>query len=105
MKQHLTTLSDYVERSTHWREGGATRHDAILALGELHDGVDWLDRGLNEWRQLYVAAERNRKAVEAGLRIATQHLQAVLNRPRTHEEQQKADTAARDWLVSVGSEP
>jgi hypothetical protein len=31
----LRTLRDYVERSTHWQEGGATRHDAMLALKEL----------------------------------------------------------------------
>lgn len=31
----LSTLADYVERSTHWREGGATRHDALLAIKDL----------------------------------------------------------------------
>ncbi len=35
----LATLLDYVERSTHWREGGATRHDAMLALGELRAAI------------------------------------------------------------------
>lgn len=34
----LATLRDYVERSTHWREGGATRHDALSALDTLSDG-------------------------------------------------------------------
>jgi hypothetical protein len=34
----LLILHDFVERATHWREGGATRHDALLALGRL--GVD-----------------------------------------------------------------
>jgi hypothetical protein len=34
-EQALATLRDYVERSTHWQEGGATRHDAILALSSL----------------------------------------------------------------------
>lgn len=31
----LDTLRDYVERSTHWEEGGATRHDALMALNAL----------------------------------------------------------------------
>jgi hypothetical protein len=31
----LATLRDYVERSRHWIEGGATRHDALLALNAL----------------------------------------------------------------------
>lgn len=39
------------------------------------------------------------------LQTAIGHLQAVLNKARTHDEQQKADTAARDWLTSIGSEP
>jgi hypothetical protein len=31
-EQALATLRDYVERSTHWQEGGADRHAAMLAL-------------------------------------------------------------------------
>ena len=31
----MECLVDYVKRSTHWAEGGATRHDAILALKQL----------------------------------------------------------------------
>ena len=31
-EQALATLRDYVERSTHWREGGADRHAALQAL-------------------------------------------------------------------------
>jgi hypothetical protein len=34
-EQAIAVLRDYVERTTHWREGGATRHDALLALGKL----------------------------------------------------------------------
>ena len=37
--QALATLLDYVQRSTHWKEGGATRHDALLALGALGANV------------------------------------------------------------------
>lgn len=38
-------------------------------------------------------------------RLAITHLQEVLNKPRTHAQQQNADTAARAWLISIGSEP
>jgi len=31
----FATLSDYIERTTHWREGGADRHDAKLALRDV----------------------------------------------------------------------
>jgi hypothetical protein len=36
-EQALATLRDYVERSTHWREGGADRHSALLALRVLEE--------------------------------------------------------------------
>ena len=36
-EQALATLRDYVERSTHWQEGGADRHAAMLALQVLED--------------------------------------------------------------------
>ena len=34
-EQALATLLDYVQRTRQWDEGGATRHDALLALGVL----------------------------------------------------------------------
>jgi hypothetical protein len=42
---------------------------------------------------------------QEALQTAIGHLQAVLNKARTHDEQQAADTAARDWLASIGSDP
>jgi hypothetical protein len=42
---------------------------------------------------------------EERLQAALRHLHAVLNGARTHDEQQAADTAAREWLASIGSEP
>ena len=101
----LATLREYVERTTHWKEGGATRHDAKLALNELDDAIEWIEKGLDEWRSMYVVSDRNQKAAQATARIAVGHLQSVLNKPKTHTEQQSADTAARDWLVSISSEP
>lgn len=37
------------------------------------------------------------------LQIAIQHLSKVLNGCRTASEQQAADAAARDWLLSIGA--
>ena len=57
-EQALATLRDYVERSTHWREGGATRHEALtVALPALEEGFDWLEKGVAEWRSLALAAQ------------------------------------------------
>jgi len=36
------------------------------------------------------------------LQLAITHLDTVLNKCRSHAEQQAADTAARDWLNSIG---
>lgn len=165
VQQHLATLRDYVERSTHWREGGATRHDALkMALpalertlaelveadaqpvfevqrghltmnqadhwcreilayspgnpgdcperrvmlyagGRLSDALERAENGLAEWRAAALSNGKQAEAARATARIAINHLQAVLNKARTHDEQQAADTAARDWLISIGSEP
>jgi hypothetical protein len=69
------------------------------------DHIEWLEKGNEEWRQMYLAVNRQAKVAEATAGIAIGHLHAVLNKPRTHAEQQSADTAARDWLVSISSEP
>lgn len=104
----FATLTDYIERTTHWREGGATRHDAKLALndvGNILDDIEWTEKGLSEWRCVALTNARQGEAARATSRVAIAHLQAVLNQSRTHAEQQAADAAARDWLISIGSEP
>jgi hypothetical protein len=69
------------------------------------DTIEWKSKGNAEWRDLCTVKDRQLKAVQASARTAIGHLQAVLNKSRTHAEQQAADTAARDWLLSIGSEP
>jgi hypothetical protein len=104
----FTTLTDYVERTTHWREGGTDRHAAKLALkdvGEVLDDIEWTEKGLAEWRGMALSHAKQAEAARATAKVAITHLQAVLNTPRTHADQQAADTAARDWLISIGSEP
>lgn len=40
MKSHLDTLRDFIERATHWKEGGADRHAALkVALPALEHNV------------------------------------------------------------------
>lgn len=78
---------------------------AATALDEALDDVEWTEKGLSEWRATALANARQAEAARATARIAINHLQAVLNKARTHAEQQAADTAARDWLISIGSEP
>ena len=75
------------------------------AAQEAIDHIEWLEKGNKEWREMYVSADKQARAAQATARIAITHLQTVLNKARTHAEQQAADTAARDWLVSIGSDP
>lgn len=79
--------------------------DVKALEGELNDALEWAEKGLAEWRAVAQKAQAEARRAQAESRVAVAHLQAVLNKPRTAEEQQQADTAARDWLESIGSEP
>lgn len=57
-----------------------------------------------EWRAQAQANARHAEAARATARVAIDHLQAVLLKARTHDEQQRANTAARDWLASIGAD-
>ena len=68
-----------------------------------------LARHRDAFRTVHPDVAAGRRAALANfqeqLQVAIGHLQAVLNKCRSADEQQRADTAARDWLVSIGSEP
>jgi hypothetical protein len=68
------------------------------------DRLDWLEKGNAEWRQMALQNSNYAEAARATARVAISHLQAILQPPRTHHDQQAADTAARDWLQSIGAE-
>lgn len=104
-KQALATLRNFVRRVTHWQEGKPDKHAALQALDAADDGLEWIEKGIVEWRDEAQIKARHLAAVQATARIAVGHLQTVLNKCRTADEQQRADTAARDWLLSIGSEP
>jgi len=81
-----------------------------------HSNEAILARHRDYWRTVHpdvlAAAMREAEAkrtaldnAQAALQTAIGHLQEVLNKPRSHEAQQRADTAARQWLESIGSEP
>ena len=69
------------------------------------DHIDWLDRGVDEWRDEALSQQQKTHAAKAMVRIAIKHLHEMLNKARTATESYAADTAARDWLTSIGSEP
>ena len=66
------------------------------------DDAEVTEKGLAEWRAMALANAKHTEAARATSRVAIGHLQAVLLGSKTHDEQQRADTAARDWLASIG---
>jgi hypothetical protein len=78
---------------------------AADAIEAFVDDTDWIEKGLAEWRSKALENARHAEMARATARVAINHLQSVLNKSRTHAQQQDADTSARDWLLSIGSEP
>ena len=74
-------------------------------VAEAVDYIEWLEKGNEEWRLMGLSAIKRAKAARATAQVAITHLREVLNKPRTYEAQQQADTAARQWLESIESEP
>ena len=113
MSKAAQALRGVIDLLTKFYESPSLAHTNALilidkelpGLREALDDVEWTEKGLSEWRDQALISMRQAEAARATARIAVGHLQAVLNKPRTHAEQQAADTAARDWLISIGSEP
>jgi len=78
---------------------------AADAIEAFVDDTEWIEKGLAEWRSNALENARHAEMARATARVAINHLQSVLNKSRTHAQQQDADTSARDWLLSIGSEP
>lgn len=68
------------------------------------DDAEYTERGLAEWRAMALANAKHVEAARATARVAIGHLQAVLLHARSHDAQQRADIAARDWLASIGAD-
>lgn len=104
-KRLMKGLSDAIPLGPHpdpHAEWISVRLDLVQ---EAIDHIEWLDKGNAEWRDSALTKARHLAAVQATARIAIGHLQTVLNKCRTADEQLAADTLARDWLTSIGSEP
>ena len=73
------------------------------AVQEAINHIKWLEKWNEEGHLMYVSSQKQAEAARATARIAIKHLDAVLNSCRTAGEQQSTDTAARDWLISIGA--
>lgn len=101
----IKALSDAIPLGPHPDPHAEWVRVRLDRVQEAIDHMEWLTKGNAEWRQMALQNSGYSEMVRATARTAIHHLQAVLNTARTHAEQQAADTAARDWLTSIGSEP
>jgi hypothetical protein len=98
-------LADAIPIGPHPEPHAEWIHVRLDFVQQAIDHIEWLEKGNEEWRLMGLSASKQAKAARATAQVAITHLQEVLNKPRTHEAQQQADTAARQWLESIGSEP
>ena len=68
------------------------------------DDAEYTEKRLAEWRAMALANAKHAEAARATARVAINHLQAVMLGAKTHNEQQRADISARDWLASIGAD-
>lgn len=94
-------LSDAIplgEHPTPFNEWISVRLDIVQ---ETIDHLDWLEKGNAEWRRVHSKEAQLHRLYEAQAKIAIELLEKMLG-CRTAKEQQAADTAAREWLASIG---
>ena len=99
----IKCLADTIPQGEHpdpWEVICQVRLDVVeVAISRL----DRLEKRIREWRDATLASAKQADAARATARIAITHLQTVLAPPSTFADQQRADTAARDWLASIGA--
>lgn len=66
--------------------------------------MDWLDRGVAEWRHVALKAQSQSANDWIVSDMAIRHLRAILNSRRTATQSLEAETAARQWLASIGND-
>lgn len=97
-------LLDAIPKGDHLHPHNEWISVRLDVVQEAADRLDWLEDGIKEWQNEYRLQYDRANRERSRANIAIRHLQAVLNESRSHAEQQKADTAAREWLESIGSE-
>lgn len=103
--QHLVkALSDAIPLGPHPDPHAEWIRVRLDIVQQTVDRLDWLEKGVALARAEAESNGKQATAARATARVAISHLQAILQPPRTHHDQQAADTAARDWLQSIGAE-
>lgn len=77
--EHLAVVRAFMERVTHWQEGKPDRHDAMQALNEADDEVEWIEKGVVEWRDeaaRFLAVSKDRREQRDELLSALREIEA-----------------------------
>lgn len=102
--ENLAVVKAYVEGGERC-DDGRDKAAAVQALKALPDQIDWIERGIVEWREVAQTQNKFAKQAAAKTRVAITHLQTILNGRLDANQMFAAEAAARDWLESVGEEP
>ena len=102
--ENLVVAKEYVKHEGTWLDPQAAKDGAIKALGALYDQIDWIEKGIVEWREVAQQNGKRYGMAQATARVAITHLQAVLNGRLDANQMLAAEKAARDWLESIGEE-
>ena len=104
-KKILKYLGDAIPKGAHPEPHTEWVRVRLDVVQEAIDHIEWVNKGNKEWRDLFETSSRQHRAAQATARIAIGHLQAVLGGKTSIGEVREKRTAAKDWLVSIGSDP
>lgn len=67
------------------------------------DHIDWIEKGNDEWREMYEAEAKKSEAARATARVAIGLLDAVVKTGPLPIDDFNARCRALDWLSSIGA--
>ena len=102
--ENLILVREYIKHEGTWLDPQAARANALKALEALPDQIDWIERGIVEWRDVAQQNGKRYGMAQATARVAITHLQAILNGRLDANKMFDAEKVARDWLESIGEE-
>jgi hypothetical protein len=104
-KKIIKYLGDAIPKGPHPEPHAEWIQVRLDVVQEAIDHIEWVNKGNKEWRDMYQTANAHHRAAQATARIAITHLQAVLGSKTSIGEVREKRDAAKDWLVSIGSDP
>lgn len=99
-KRIIKYLSDSIPKGNHSEPHKEYVQVRLDVIQEAIDSIEWMDKGITEWRDRSDSNATQAKAARATARIAINHLIAVLKHSDPNAD---ASVAANEWLESIGT--